>query len=65
MEDTDGQEREPQESVHASLRACGLPLCKAEFKPKRKDQRFCCSAHRVEYFKLAYRMGEKALEVLS
>lgn len=62
---TQNKTTKPWVRVTYSTQACVLPTCKAEFTPKRKDQRFCCPAHRVEYFKLAYRMGEKALEVLS
>lgn len=35
-------------------RACSNPLCRAEFTPKRKDQRFCGPKCKQEFFKVKY-----------
>ena len=35
-------------------RACCNPLCKAEFTPVRKDQRFCGPKCKENFFKVKY-----------
>jgi len=47
-------------------RRCELEKCNQLFKPKRKEQRFCCSEHRSEYhFKTpTFRKFEQEIETL-
>jgi len=35
-------------------RACHNPLCRLDFIPKRKDQRFCASKCKESFFKVKY-----------
>lgn len=51
-------------SANASIGVCRLPTCKTEYEMKRKDMGFCCHACKKEFYRLAYRMGIQAMEVL-
>ncbi len=35
-------------------RACSNPLCRSNFSPKRKDQRFCSPRCKESFFKVKY-----------
>ena len=35
-------------------RACANPLCRSDFSPKRKDQRFCGPGCKETFFKVKY-----------
>ncbi len=35
-------------------RACSNPLCRSNFTPKRKDQRFCSPRCKATFFKVKY-----------
>ncbi len=35
-------------------RACANPLCRSDFSPKRKDQRFCSPRCKESFFKVKY-----------
>jgi hypothetical protein len=57
-----------QKNVHVSTEAslCELPSCRNPFVPKRtgkRRQKFCCPAHRKEFFRLARKMGVASLQV--
>jgi len=40
--------------VEATFRACSNPLCRSDFTPKRKDQRFCYRSCKEAFFKVKY-----------
>jgi len=40
--------------VRGIPRACSNPLCRSDFIPKRKDQRFCGSKCKDDFFKVKY-----------
>ena len=40
--------------VRGSPRGCSNPLCRLEFTPKRKDQRFCSPKCKKSFFKVKY-----------
>ena len=40
--------------VRGSPRVCSNPFCRLEFIPKRKDQRFCGSKCKDDFFKVKY-----------
>ena len=40
--------------VRGNPRACSNPLCRSDFVPKRKDQRFCCPKCKDTFFKVKY-----------
>ena len=51
----------PKEASAKSLRfaggksrACSNPLCRSDFSPKRKDQRFCSPRCKETFFKVKY-----------
>jgi hypothetical protein len=55
-------------NVHVFTEAslCELPSCGNPFVPKRtgkRRQKFCCPAHRKEFFRLARKMGVASLQV--
>ena len=43
-----------QRFVRGNPRACANPLCRSDFTPKRKDQRFCDSTCKERFFKVKY-----------
>ncbi len=55
-------DQEPSEDASAKSprfvrgipRACFNPLCRSDFVPKRKDQRFCCPKCKESFFKVKY-----------
>ena len=40
--------------VRGISRACSNPLCRSDFRAKRKDQRFCCRSCKEAFFKVKY-----------
>ena len=40
--------------VNGIPKACSNPLCRSDFRAKRKDQRFCCRSCKEAFFKVKY-----------
>ncbi|MBI3582404.1 MAG: hypothetical protein HY096_00455 [Nitrospinae bacterium] len=43
---------------------CKLLSCRREFVPKRIDQVFCCTEHRLLYHNTIREIGKKAMEIM-
>ncbi|HAP66897.1 MAG TPA: hypothetical protein DCQ99_03590 [Nitrospinae bacterium] len=43
---------------------CKLLNCRREFIPKRIDQVFCCTEHRLLYHSTIREIGKKAMEIM-